>query len=386
MGINENTGSGRSHDMLPQEVRTGADFESDDDIERIRERTFTPEFVDLVSKVTAHSRAGEMLDSLSGEALLERFHGLFYRSASLVGLDRANTSFNQFDLLEDYPQESLEALIVNGMAAAGAPSFAVMSFDLSRRCFVPVIRRTGGLPDESLVFDIGEPLVKNAFQAKTGVVIDDGLVAGDEFIKKRFRPDKDGVSSWFLLVSVRSLYLDYAVTLRPAPDIDLNGISLLLLVEITSGPSSGEKSALFRKIQRLVMPQLVYYGRVLARRELIKSADDLERAYSLAEYCCCLYGTIYGNEVQAVRCVQADSPEVFFAFGFLYYRLYRHISRSSLVLRLTRDTMIVFTSPGDAVSIGECIDEFKRLYPGSLSVILKEPGKSFTLQRLLAVI
>ena len=94
---------------------------------------------------------------------------------------------------------------------------------------------------------------------------------------------------------------------------------------------------------------------------------------------------LYTPRGTPLRELAGDGLRVF-AFGFLYYRLYRHVSRSSLVLRLTRDTMIVFASPGDAAAIGECVDEFNRLYPGSLSVILKEPGKSFTLQRLLAVI
>ncbi|HPB84097.1 MAG TPA: hypothetical protein PK200_18840, partial [Spirochaetota bacterium] len=57
---------------------------NDYDIEALREKAFTPEFRELVSKITGHSVREKNVHELSREELLQKYHILFYQTSNLL--------------------------------------------------------------------------------------------------------------------------------------------------------------------------------------------------------------------------------------------------------------------------------------------------------------
>ena len=108
----------------------------------LREKTFNEELRHLVEKVTAHEAPGPEtsdIDDVSDEELIRRLHVLFYRAIHLEHAVPPPRSLVELRRVRGRDEDSLINAIHQGLAELSYRAFALLPFNLEKRCFTPAI-------------------------------------------------------------------------------------------------------------------------------------------------------------------------------------------------------------------------------------------------------
>jgi hypothetical protein len=337
---------------------------SDDDLNRIRDKTFGGEFRDLVDRVTGHGRSGHYEDDavITEEHLLKKYHNLFYKASNMLQLHKTNTNFNQFDFPKEQLLQEITENITREMELLSLPDFAVLSYDYNSKCITPVLYNidNSAFDRKNAAIDITEKLFQKITDSRQGMILDKKSIENNNFIEKRF-----GCSRPIFFLSIKHLspIADKKISLDDTSVSDF--VILMILID--------ERRKLnIERIYRLLKNKLSLHYIMLmnfilndSRKNLI---TDLNLNFLLLEYYYTLFSKISNGIIYYIRCAGIFRMDVFFALKFLHQKLLQAAGDGSMVLRHEKDTLIVFSRKNRESYIKKTVLEFNKLHDDAFPI------------------
>ncbi len=356
------------------------------DLDKIREKTFTSEFKELVSRVTAHDDRAKDLAQATSEELQLLFQSLFYRAAALDGLDEVHSAFNPLLISRDAPEADCAEYIRLALERMGHSGYAILSYQRASRALYPVINTIRDIRTEDLVFNINEKTIERVLSSKRGLMVDSAFIENNIFMKKRWSGAIRIQGVRYFIVSIQNLIADYLDSLPSCVNIDRTGTTGILILRLTEGEIDRGKESLNRQIASRLALHLVLYNHLALRREALRCGDTLEDAYSLAEYFYSLHVEARGGSIVVIKPLYDSRIESYYGFRYLYIRLTKSVSLNARVIFLKRDAILAFVDAGETDAIVNTVNDFNALFDGAYTAEVIRSDKSFSLYRILEII
>ncbi len=356
------------------------------DLDKIREKTFTSEFKELISRVTAHDDRVKDIAQATPEELQLLFQSLFYRAAALDGLDEVHSAFNPLLVSRDSPEADCAEYIRMALERMGHSGYAILSYQRASRALFPVINTINDIRTEDLIFNINEKTIQRVLSAKRGLMVDSSFIENNIFMKKRWSGAIRLKGVRYFIVAIQNLISDYFDSLPSCVNIDRTGTTGILIIRLSEGDVDRGKESLTSQIASRLAMHLVLYNHLALRREILRCGDSLEDAYSLAEYFYSLHVEARGGNIAVIKTLSDSRIESYYAFRYLYIRLAKSVSLNARVIFLKRDAILVFADPGETDHIVNTVNDFNGYFSNAFTAEIIRSDKSFSLYRILEII
>ena len=351
----------------------GVAFESAPGSMPIREKTFNKELKDLVAKVTSHDEHDDgdvRSDFMTDESAIRRLHSLFYRAIGLRDLEGVNPALEPPALLPERPAELSVELIHDEMKSLSMPNFAILTYHLEKRCYVPTINNIGDLDVSNMFLDIDDELYVRILAVESGIFLTSEEINGDFFLKKRFPSLNGSTDEKYYLNSFRNLYaalLSRFKDPQAAADTGLLLSPILLIRLAAEFPQSGPdeiSEKITRKLshhlfsfahQEFNKLQIFDHGR---QGRLFGILEFLFNSYSIAEKrrCCVVRSTAY-----------LGRPHIYLV-SYAFSKIQDIISSPSCAFRIDKDRMVIFANQDEGILIDELVSGLNGLYDNAFSL------------------
>jgi hypothetical protein len=341
----------------------------DNDIEALREKAFTPEFRELVSKITGHSVREKSVHELSREELLQKYHTLFYQTSNLLDLDTINNSFNQFSFHEDALFDSLCSHLHKIMKRNGFPFFVFLSFDFEKSSYVPVFHTVEDAADGSIVFDIHENLIKRIFSSKQGIWLTRDAIETDPYLRKRMTCSGNNPDCAYYFCAVRTIaerVFDSGKNI--ARIADAVGNSAVIMVSVDAQTELQRVDNIFDIISHNLSLHLILLSHLVMKRQAAYSITGLERSITVLDYLFTMYKVLGSGSIYVLRCNECRTREFYYTFRYLQEKISQILSGSSALMRVGADTAAIFLSNPDRTAVFSIYENHVNLFPGSISL------------------
>ena len=331
-----------------------------EELQKVRDKTFTPELRELVDRISRHEKhEDEKSRSGSREAdLLRDFHHLFYKSINLAAANRINPLIGRFPAIdEDNSGDSL----VRRLNSSGLGESLILTFDFDKKCYVSTLGNMDGLDGEAIFIDTSERLYRKILESPYGFFLTAEEIVDDPYLKKRFFPSIEGEHTVLYFLSVKRLLASPAVDLGLdeydfAKKIDLLPV---LMIRFSHGPKGGERG-IFRVVNNEFLNVARYEN---ARFRSLKKRDSLADLLFGLEYCYRYYEQRSGSLVYCIYSpdFNRDISIHFFITRYLCEKLRRELPGGTLVSQVSKDRILLF-SPGDCNDqITAILGEFRKI-------------------------
>ena len=318
----------------------------------LRERTFNEELRSLVEKVTTHSAHREMdadIDNVSDEELIRRLHLLFYRAIHLEHAVSLPGSLVELRKIPGRDEDSLVNDIQRGLTELSFPAFALMPFNLEKRCFVPAINTIASLDVLDLFVDIYDRIYTAVIESGGGIVIGPDSIREDVFLRKRFIAKSGQGDDHFYMNSLGNLFRPLILDLL-GPDASYSGfrMSPLLIIRLKRSQAEAGPKTIDEEIAgRLAMSFLIYSSE--ERRRLGRPGEDLLALnYRCLEYLFMAFRRMRGAECFILHFSGYHTGQGRPLFSYLESVLQSGLSGASSVQQIDKNRLAVFASQKDS--------------------------------------
>ncbi len=356
--VAERGGADKFQDHGEYEIFDSTEGYTEEELQKIRDKTFTRELRDLVDKVTDQEDMEITPDEerITENNLLHLYHSLFYKAVSLIGMENSNSSFNPLDYPQDTLYDSLLTSIEEGMADMQMEDFAVLSYDFEKRCYSPWINQIKDLDGSNLMIDLSEALFKKIFNGAWGVLLTYEEIKESLFLYKRF-PLSEREKVYFF--ALRNLWSKFS-SLYPEIMSHPGELSTIVMIK-TNSPFLNTEEEIHNRIVDHLMVHYLLFDRIISGNLTI-SADNLKRAYSLIEYYYNLYRCREGGQIFLLRCVYRGSISAYYLFRLLQAKIRGLLYKETVASYIKLDMIIVFTNRDEGERLSEIIEEMNRLH------------------------
>jgi len=365
----------------PGPIRSG------DGVNIIRQKTFNAELLGLVNRIKQNE--GPVLPEQPGEQIkpadaLRKLHELFYMTKNLLNLDASigkNLDPREiYNSSTDINFDSLRNAVKKAMSASDINGFAYMLFEPENKCYRPSIT---DLPDdeaEDLLIGQMDPILDEIFESEKGIILERSRIAKDEFLSRKFNPEKSDYTGVYLVCSERissNAYRDISGSandprLYPPPPILAVKISFQTEIEVLYGTIRKNLSLLL-----LLLEKFVYSG------SLLKHAGLLEK-YRVIDYIVTAFDMKDQMRCLSIKTVSSKINESSFIVNYLLSRLTEILRESSAVIHVSSTSILVFSGNEDfGILTGE-INKLNYEFGGILSTeMINRPVDGGSIIKLL---
>lgn len=337
-----------------------------DELRKVRERAFDEEFKGLVDRITQHEEEDEIaaLDDIPPEeredALLNKFHELFYKSGNLLDVQEINPNFNPFIFRDSIPG-SLIHNITNRFNKISLDRFAILHFDIGKDCFRPAINYISDIEESQIIVNMHEELHLNILQSPFGVILDQQQIEDDIYLKKRFHLREEYLKDdLFYFLSLKRFFSEFIDELNLGEFEGLQGIPLfpILIVQFKGGNGSVSTEEIYRTIKNNLIMQLILYCIELYRKISEVKPDSLEHATALLEFYLLSFSRIRRSGLIIITLKQFNEVYMIFIIKYLLSKLNRVLTSKSVLAHLFSDRIFIIAERPEVETALEILKEF----------------------------
>ncbi len=339
----------------------------------IREKTFTKELKELVDRVTSYDSRGaeaEKPDFSTDESAIRHMHALFYRVVSLDDIDGADLSFEPPVHEAERTSERIVELIHDGMKALSMPHFAILTYHLEKKCYVPSINNIGDLDVSNVFLDIDDDIYMKIMTGKSGILLTADEISGDFFLKKRFSTIAGSEDNIYFLNSFRNLFERLLAGFK---DNSTEGessclLSPVLLVRLNEKNADAVPDEITDAISRRLSHHLFTFAHQEFNKLEIFDHGNQERLFGILEFLFNSYSVVENRLCCVVRSTGYLGNPHFFLISYLFNKIYSIISSPSCAFRIDKDRMLVFASRGEGSAIEELVMKLNEHYNDAMGL------------------
>jgi hypothetical protein len=343
----------------------------------LREKTFNEELRHLVEKVTAHEAPGPEtsdIDDVSDEELIRRLHVLFYRAIHLEHAVPPPRSLVELRRVRGRDEDSLINAIHQGLAELSYRAFALLPFNLEKRCFTPAINTITSLDVLNLFVDMYDRMYTEIVEGGKGLLIRPDTIREDVFLRKRFVAKAGQGDDHFYINSLWNLYRPLVAGLLgpESPDPGFR-MSPLLIIRLKPTEAEAGAEAVDHSIAgRLAMTFLLYSSE--ERRRIVGPGGDmLAQNFRCLEYLFMAFGRMRGAACFILTFREFHTAEGRFLFSYFESVLRSVLSGASSVQQIDKNRLAVFASVNDVDRVRKTAARWNDVH-GNLGVARFDSG------------
>ncbi len=352
-----------------------------DSINIVRNKTFNPEFRDLVNRVIGREPgSGEdvvdfaKIDDMPEEELLKRLYQLHYLSKSLLNNRETNVSFKPFELEKDLVfsdnSDATSEYFRAQFQKTAYPFFAILSYRRPMKGYIPLIHNLECYDTENIVLSLRSGLFKKIFDTPEGLIIRSDTIADDFFLTKLFQT-KNGPhkSLYFVMLSSVTEELEKELCSPGVNVIPPFLPSAICMVEIEEAEAHQDVSRITNVLRkRLSLPFLLLSNR-LSRDYSLTNFRGLTNAFHLLDYFFSVF-IIRGEGVGVnIRFSGPRGPAASFLMKYIISKLNHMLSSDSAIVHFFKNQVLVFTKSSSIDAIAAIVDSHNSLFDEKLSML-----------------
>ncbi len=358
----------------------------------LREKTFTPELRELVSRISNNEDsgpgtiddAGNIAPGRGPNELLRDLHQLFYEVKFSEGIDNTPPSIRQIrQILEAEDSETIEAM--NDILISLVPGydgFAVFRLDTDAGAYVPVMQNHGNELINGLSVGLHDRLFGELQKPEIVVSASESEGALANGMLSRYLSDNGGKSVTF--VGLNHVFDQELSAESHAKDSIYPGHLVLAM-------SCDAAFALEKGILSILKKECLYHllllfadftfpeessgGAMASLQEIIKELEVLHQKNSAG----------HGGIILLIR--GAPGKELYAVFSFLMVKLQKLTAEESVVIRIWSEMILCMVTPSEVPIIEIVIKEFNNAFDNAFQLKRIDdrdvPGIAFILEDIL---
>ena len=362
--------------------------DSPEEINILREKTFNVELRSLVNRITENESPGSFdeLDNITESELLIKLHRLFYKVKNLHALDSINTSFNPFlvDKTEGVNFDFLIKLINDEIKNHALFLELVLSYKIDQKCFSVSHGDPLSGTEHNIAINLEDKFYKKIIGGKKGVILNQGEVSKNPYLKNNFFPLFNDEESSLYLISLNRLIKDFSDEWnRNVPDkIFSIFLSKILIFKFKKSTISRE-AGIFELLQRkLSIPLFLLDG---GEENVFKldQYNDIHKQLNLVE---CFYQLLVQENSGMGILIRLMSPfnkKSLYNFKYLQSKIAHFIGENSIVFRISSGRMLIITDKLKIESVLDLINEYNILFDYFLDIELLFEDREYSVSDLL---
>ena len=354
-------------------------------INLIREKTFTPELRTLVHRVLENEPLTDPVRDQSPvrdrDEILLRLTRLLYATGLLLDNSDVNPAFDPVMLADSARSIGLENAIIahcrERLAERGFPGFALMSYNPSRKGFVPAISNLTRYSADEVVIGAKDPLFREIRESLRGTALSVDSIVSDPFKEKLFSPVDGLERSPIYFIITDYLTVSVAEEIRVADSEAIYPFIPTGILMLEVGESHGANPDASRVFESIMGFLPIFLFPVLRISPLSFSSpdtyDDITDTYHLVEFLALLF--MYNREGMGylIR-IHEDQPQSAYISRYLVVRLSKILRADSAVIHLSSNRIVVLTRIQHQQRLYELLDEYRRLFGKDLRIDLFHPA------------
>jgi len=326
----------------------------DEELKKIREKTFNSELKNLVHKVTGHY-PDDVSAIDSPKMMLKRLHALYYRAVNEMDL-QAPVAVPDNSLLNTIDEKSSPVeLLQNSLENIKMGSFALLSYNIANQCFKPVIHTPKTFNTENLLIDVSEKLYNNIRKNKYGTLLGHDEIVEDRFLKKRFLREESEQEYDIYFVSsgniIEPFFSDSAKLYNRK--IFNNRFFSVLMFNLPPGHSFTTEQ-LYGLLCNTITYELILVEIEFERNQparMFMLERPLENLYRIYEYFFLLSKYQDSGRIYVMQSLVTFTEEMVYLWHYITFKLKCLLSPASMILRHEKDVILLFTDSSDADTV-----------------------------------
>ena len=296
------------------------------------------------------------IHQVSDEELIRRLHLLFYRAIHLEHAVQPLASQMELRQVRERDEDSLMSAIHQGLAELSYRAFAILPFNLEKRCFAPKISTITSLDVVNLLVDIYDSMYTEIVEEGKGIIITPDSIREDVFLRKRFGSHAGQGDDHFYINSLWNLYRPLVDDLfdPESPDPGFR-MSPLLIIRLKPPEAATGADAVDRRIaERLALFFLLYSAE--ERQRIGGSGGDMPaQSFRCLEYLFMAFKRMRGAVCFILTFREFHTSKGRFLFSYLESVLRSILSGASSVQQIDKNRLAVFASADDAERVRKTI-------------------------------
>jgi hypothetical protein len=332
------------------------------DVIQARDRTFNKELSDLVTRIRSNEPQEKIepkaRKEITEDELLRMYHKLYYKAVNLEGLDKINSDLNPFELYRESSSDDLITLINTEMINLELPGFAILAYDVDKKCYINYTNHIIGVDENNLIINSLDGLYANIIESNNGIVLDQQSIERNFFLKKRF-----GFKKSVFFISFGTFFKDFYKDANLDKKLDFSDhLSPILLIQLKEIINENQKISFYNKIKnKLTVYFFLLYKKILLENQNLNLAnqhslfnfiDYTYRKYSRHDdYICCI-----------IKLRGYINSEYLYALKYLQVKLEKKLTEKATISRIEKDKLIIFMQKSRKKILEDIIDDFNKVH------------------------
>ena len=363
---------------------TGEAFEKDTrrQLNLLREKTFNSELRNLVDRIRVNEPLSEDselspedIDALSDEEILLRLYRLYYRTVNIRDNRDINIAFNPFEILGEESSSSIEdalnAYIINRMESLALSPFALLSYHIAEKGYMPTIHSLERYDARGIVIGLRDRLFKKIAASPDGVVIEAGEIEEDPFMSKMFslKEGEGHRSLYFIMVStiiaevMKELPVSGSDTFSPFLP------SAIIMMELPEQPHAVNIATIAGTIKRrLALPYFLLndYQSLIFFSD---SYENLDYTYRVLDYLFTIFLLHKDRAGISIQSTAQKNESMTFLIKYVISKLSHKLYCDSVIVHIIKGRLVILTTDAFVVLVRDIIDEYNRLFNDQFSIV-----------------
>lgn len=337
-----------------------------EEVNLLREKTFTRELSSLVSRIFSNESAGispdekdELINLTEKNRVLLEYEKLIYSLKQSMDLPEISSKYNPFHLNVDVHDDidDIDDYLKAGMDQSGFNEYGIFKFNLKENAF----RFDSGSFAEPLskncFFGVNDPVFSGTFP-KHGIILKSENIDDDPFLAKKFKSSSDNISenNSFYINRIYNYCKNLFSTTGDPELTRLEKYTSPLLVISLPGSRGIDESDIHKIIEKnLCLPLSVY----LAKNRLtpVMTNFDYEESLLLIE----LFQKMSYNSTLKWCLIKGEdfsSLENFFMLKYLLSKLRLQAGHNSLIMRIASNKIVMALEEREIPDIQNSVSDF----------------------------
>lgn len=360
-------------------------FSDESPVNILREYTFNEDLMNLIEKIRSNE-SSESLEiespNINKEELLIRLHSLFYKSINLLNLENVNTRYNPFVLLRQLGEKNLSQIIQDGLNEINLKQYAVLSFKIGKKCYLPVCNYIEGAIDVNLAIDTAEELYNRIISSGSGITMDSKAISKDVFLSKRFSHQGLNDGLVFFMISFQNIFDDIMseMGLIAKKDVLIKNLFHPILIALVQ-----EKD--IESILQHIKTRLSIYLFLFEKTELDKinivNFENLHNVFTAVEHIIQVFSKYEDCIYFIIKYKGILDNEMLFTFRYLQTKIKNELSDKSIVLQIEKGKLLIMTHKSEGALVRKIFLNLDKLYNNAFSINFYGENKNTNIVNLI---
>lgn len=368
-------------DIEPGNAADTFEEETRKQLNLLREKTFTPELKRLVDRVRENEPIGadEPLEDaaapLDEEELQVRLARLYYQASNILDRRGINISFNPFDLKETLAapniRSSLVEYIIAQMAHLSLPSFALLSYGIENKGFVPIEHNLTLYRADNIIVSLHDNLFKRILAAADGLILGAAELAEDPYLAKIFSPKEGSTARPVYFIQLSALVSEVTRELLVSSTLDVSPFlpSSMLMIEMPARSEYAGADAITAAVRRKLSIPFFLLNDSLSLVFSSERYDDLDYTYRVLDYLFTIFLIQRDRAGLSISSAAAENPNMSFLIKYIISKLSHDLYADSAIVHILKNRLLILTRDDCITPIKEIIKGYNDLIKGQFNIV-----------------